>query len=65
MESDGSQGVDVYINNDSSECDIIDVRHYIGSYGVMGSLVDRGFQGLVGLIRMTLEAMVLRGLVFT
>ena len=65
MESDGSQGVDVYINNDSSECDIIDVFCHIGSYGVMGLLVDRGFQGMVGFIRMTREAMVLRGLVFT
>ena len=65
MERDGSQGVDVYINNDSSECDIIDVFCLIGSYGVMGSLVDRGFQGLVGFIGMTWEAMVLRGLVFT
>ena len=65
MEIDGSQGVDVYINNDSSECDIIDVYCQIGSYGVMGSLVDRGFQGIVGFIPMTREVMVLRGLVFT
>ena len=65
MESDGSQGVDVYINNDFSKSDIIDVLCYIGSYGVMGSLVDRVFQGMVGFIHMTREAMVLRGLVFT
>ena len=32
---------------------------------VLGSLVDRGFQGMVGFIRMTREVMVLRGLVFT
>ena len=38
---------------------------HIGSYGVMGSLVDRGFQGIVGFIPMTREVMVLRGLVFT
>ena len=65
MGIDGSQGVGVYINNDSSECDIIDVLCHIGSYGVMGSLVDRGFQGIVGFIPMTREVMVLRGLVFT
>ena len=65
MEIDGSQGVDVYINNDSSEWDIIDVLCHIGSYGVIGSLVDMGFQGMVGFICMTREVMVLRGLVFT
>ena len=57
-------GVVFYINNDS-ECDIIDVLCHFGSYGLFGSLVDRGFQGLVGFIGMTWEAMVLRGLVFT
>ena len=50
--SNGSQGVGVYINNDSSECDIIDVLCHIGSYGVIGSLVDRGFQGLVGFVHL-------------
>ena len=50
--SDGSQEVGVYINNDSSECDIIDVLCHIGSYGVIGSLVDRGFQGLVGFVHL-------------
>ena len=38
--SDGSQGVGVHINNDSSECDIIDVLCHIGSHWVVGSLVD-------------------------
>ena len=50
--NDGSQGVGVYINNDSSECDINDVLCHIGSYGVIGSLVDRGFQGLVGFVHL-------------
>ena len=38
---------------------------HIGSYGVMGSLVDRAFQEIVWFIPMTWEVMVLRGLVFT
>ena len=57
--------VGVYINNDPAQWDIIDVLCHIGSYGILGLLVGRGFQGLVGFIGMTWEAMVLRGLVFT